>query len=200
MSLSQLQEVPIAKTVLLVGPPGAGKSTFCHQTVLHNLAVDRAVIFVTTEYGTHEAEALLKERGLITTSNDLLKFVDGYNQTVGLTVTDRSDTLNASSGNLTSIAIALAKHQRSIGRKGILFDLFVSNPSIKDKLQFDRITSPVLIINSLDDPATLIEGAKKLANRIKTSNLLTFETGGHLILGREKDIRQNVSEFISNHH
>jgi predicted hydrocarbon binding protein/archaellum biogenesis ATPase FlaH len=135
MSLSQLQEVPIAKTVLLVGPPGAGKSTFCHQTVLHNLAVDRAVIFVTTEYGTHEAEALLKERGLITTSNDLLKFVDGYNQTVGLPVTDRPDTLNASSGNLTSIGIAIAKHQRNIGRKGIL-------------LVFDSLTSPYLLCGS----------------------------------------------------
>ena len=135
MSLSQLQEVPIAKTVLLVGPPGAGKSTFCHQTVLHNLAVDRAVIFVTTEYGTHEAEALLKERGLITTSNDLLKFVDGYNQTVGLPVTDRPDTLNASSGNLTSIGIAIAKHQRKIGRKGIL-------------LVFDSLTSPYLLCGS----------------------------------------------------
>ena len=33
--------------------------------------------------------------------------------------------------------------------------------------------------------------------KIKTSKLLTFETGGHLILGHEQEIRQKVSEFIS---
>jgi pimeloyl-ACP methyl ester carboxylesterase len=84
--------------------------------------------------------------------------------------------------------------------KGILFDLLVSNPSINTKLYFDRISSPVLIINSIDDPATLIEGAKKLSDLIKTSKLLTFETGGHLILGHWEEIRQNISQFISNHY
>jgi pimeloyl-ACP methyl ester carboxylesterase len=81
--------------------------------------------------------------------------------------------------------------------KGILFDMFVSNPSIKDELPFARVSSPVLIINAIDDPATLIEGARTLASRIKTSSLLTFDTGGHLILGHEKEIRKKVSEFIS---
>jgi predicted hydrocarbon binding protein/KaiC/GvpD/RAD55 family RecA-like ATPase len=127
--------MPNAKTIMVVGPPGVGKSTFCHQTVLHNLAVDRPVIFVTTEYGTHEAEGFLKERGLTTTSTGSLKFVDGYNQTVGLPVTDRPDTLNASSGNLTSLGIAIAKHQRRIGGKGVL-------------LVFDSLTSPYLLCGS----------------------------------------------------
>jgi len=81
--------------------------------------------------------------------------------------------------------------------KGILFDMFVSNPSINNELSFERIRSPVLIVNSIDDPATIIKGARKLANKIKTSKLLTFETGGHLILGHEQEIRQKVSEFIS---
>ena len=135
MSLTQLKEIPTTKTILLVGPPGAGKSTFCHQTVLHNLAMDKAVIFVTTEYGTHEAEGFLKERGLTTTSAGLLKFVDGYNQTVGLPVTDRPDTLNASSGNLNSLGIAIAKQQRNIRGKEVL-------------LVFDSLTSPYLLCGS----------------------------------------------------
>ena len=84
---------------------------------------------------TQEAEALLKEKGLTTTSTNLLKFVDGYNQTVGLPVSDRSDTLNANCGNLTSIGIAIAKHLRKIGRKGVL-------------LVFDSLTSPYLLCGS----------------------------------------------------
>jgi pimeloyl-ACP methyl ester carboxylesterase len=81
--------------------------------------------------------------------------------------------------------------------KGILFDLLISNPSINKELALDVISSPVLIINSVDDPATLIEGARTLANRIKTSKLLTFESGGHLLLGHEKEIKGNIREFVS---
>jgi KaiC/GvpD/RAD55 family RecA-like ATPase len=47
--LADIQTVPQDSLILLVGPPGAGKSTFCHQVVLNGLAVDRPVIFVTTE-------------------------------------------------------------------------------------------------------------------------------------------------------
>jgi pimeloyl-ACP methyl ester carboxylesterase len=84
--------------------------------------------------------------------------------------------------------------------KGILFDLFVSNPSINDELPFNDITSPVLIINSIDDPATLIEGARTLARKIRTSDLLTFDTGGHLTLGHEKEIKKfiNLHNITSN--
>ena len=74
MSLTHLQEIPPEKTILLVGPPGTGKSTFCQKTILHNLSVDRLIIFVTTEYDTNEAEVHLKEKGLTTTSIDLMKF------------------------------------------------------------------------------------------------------------------------------
>jgi KaiC/GvpD/RAD55 family RecA-like ATPase len=62
VSLAQLQEAPSRNMILLVGPPGAGKSTFCQQATLLSLAMDRPVIFVTTEYGSSEAESGLKER------------------------------------------------------------------------------------------------------------------------------------------
>jgi KaiC/GvpD/RAD55 family RecA-like ATPase len=37
VSLTQLQEIPSSNMVLLVGPPGAGKSTFCQETVLKSI-------------------------------------------------------------------------------------------------------------------------------------------------------------------
>jgi KaiC/GvpD/RAD55 family RecA-like ATPase len=61
---AKIQEVPFENMVLLVGPTGAGKSTFCQQVALRSLAVDRPIIFVTTEYGPAQAEMALKERGL----------------------------------------------------------------------------------------------------------------------------------------
>ena len=78
--------------------------------------------------------------------------------------------------------------------------MFVSNPSINNEIPFDRISSPVLVINAIDDPATLIEGARTLSKKIKNSNLLTFGTGGHLLLGHEEEIKNQIRKFISMHN
>jgi KaiC/GvpD/RAD55 family RecA-like ATPase len=63
VSLTQIQEVPPRKMVLLVGSPGAGKSTFCQQVALQSLAMDRPIIYVTTECSPSEVEKELRDRG-----------------------------------------------------------------------------------------------------------------------------------------
>ena len=93
MSLNQLQEVPLRSNILLVGPPGAGKSTFCEQIILQNLAMERPVIYLTTEYSSSKAEETLREKGLGRTEPGLLNFIDAYNETVGISVPDRPDTV-----------------------------------------------------------------------------------------------------------
>ena len=50
MSLVRLQEASDKGIILLMGTPGAGKSTFCQQVVLRNVSMDRPVILVTTEH------------------------------------------------------------------------------------------------------------------------------------------------------
>jgi predicted hydrocarbon binding protein/KaiC/GvpD/RAD55 family RecA-like ATPase len=132
VSTAQLQDIPSESMILLVGPPGAGKSTFCEQAILKSLAMDRPVIYVTTEYGPPKAEAALKERGLAEIEPGLLNFVDAYNETVGLLVSDQPDTIRADSANLSSIGIAISKLQEKIGKKDIL-------------LVFDSLTSPYLL-------------------------------------------------------
>ena len=135
MSITQLQEIPPKNMILLVGPPGSGKSTFCQEAALQSLAVDRPIIFVTTEYGPSEAERALKERGLREVEPGLLNFVNAYHETVGLSVSDRSDTVHAHCEDLSSIGIAISKLSERLGRKGVL-------------LVFDSLTSPYLFSGS----------------------------------------------------
>jgi KaiC/GvpD/RAD55 family RecA-like ATPase len=130
-SFTQLHDLPAKALVLLVGPPGSGKSTFCQQTVLHNLAADTPIIYVTTEAATYDVETTLRDHGLGTTQPALLSFVDAYTATVGIAVPDRADTVHADCNALSSIDIAISKLQQRIGRQGIL-------------LVFDSLTSPYL--------------------------------------------------------
>ena len=135
VSLAQLQEVPPKNMILLVGPPGSGKSTFCKQVALQSLAMDRPIIFVVTEYGPSEAERSLRERGLGEAELGLLNFVDAYNETVGVTVSDRANTMLADCNSLSRIDIAISKLTEKIGKKGIL-------------LVVDSLTSPYLFCGS----------------------------------------------------
>jgi len=135
MSLSSLYDVPKGKTILLVGTPGSGKSVFCQQVVLSNLAAYKPIIFITTEYSSFEAEKALKEKGLGNTSHGLLNFIDAYSETVGLPLPDRPDIINANCGNLTNLSILITKLHRKIGKQSSL-------------LVFDSLTSPYILNGS----------------------------------------------------
>jgi predicted hydrocarbon binding protein/KaiC/GvpD/RAD55 family RecA-like ATPase len=117
--------------MLLVGSPGSGKSSFCEQIVIQSLVIERPIIYVTTECSPSKTEARLKERGLSWVQKGLLNFIDAYNETVGVSVPDRPDTVYADCNDLSSIDIAISKLQERIGRKRTL-------------LVFHSLTSPYL--------------------------------------------------------
>jgi predicted hydrocarbon binding protein/KaiC/GvpD/RAD55 family RecA-like ATPase len=155
-SLTQLQDLPSKALVLLVGPPGSGKSSFCQQAVLHNLAVDTPIIYVTTESTAFDVEKTLRDRGLGVTEPALLSFVDAYTATVGVAVPDRADTVHADCNDLSSIDIAISKLQERMGQRGIL-------------LVFDSLTSPYLFT-----------GAELI--RFMRLTLSRFTAGGNAVL------------------
>jgi predicted hydrocarbon binding protein/KaiC/GvpD/RAD55 family RecA-like ATPase len=168
-SLTQLQEVPTENVFLLVGSPGSGKSTFCHQTVLKNVAMDKPIIYLMTKHGSSKVESTLKERGLREVEPGLLNFIDAYNETVGVSVPDRPDTVYADCNDLSSIDIAISKLSERIGHKAVL-------------LVFDSLTSPYLF-----------NGSEIL--KFMTQTLSRFAARGNAVLacidegcGKEEDL------------
>jgi predicted hydrocarbon binding protein/KaiC/GvpD/RAD55 family RecA-like ATPase len=129
MSLAEIQDVPKDSLILLSGPPGAGKSTFCHGVVQESVVTNRPVIFVTSEQSPAAVIELLGEKDTGELAG--LNFVDAFTETVGLTSTQRSDTVCANCADLNSLSIAVTRQQERMGRKGAL-------------LVFDSLTSPYL--------------------------------------------------------
>ena len=142
VSLSQLQEIPSKNLILLVGSPGSGKSMFCHQTTLRNLEM-RPVIYVTTESAPSKVEESLRQKGLVDVLPHPLGFVDAFHETVGLPSIERPDTVSASSGDLTSLSIAISKLQDRMGENVLLVFDSLTSPYIfngSDILRFMRLT------------------------------------------------------------
>ena len=92
MSLARIQEPPDKGLILLAGAPGAGKSTFCRQVVAKSIALDRPVIFVTSEQSPADVIELLSERGMGGPVG--LNFVDAFTETVGLSAAGTSAPLS----------------------------------------------------------------------------------------------------------
>jgi predicted hydrocarbon binding protein/KaiC/GvpD/RAD55 family RecA-like ATPase len=129
LSLAQIQEIPKESLILLSGPPGAGKSTFCHQVVANSIIAERPIIFVTSEQSPAEVLKLLTQTGMDQPMG--LNFVDAFTETVGLTTTERAATTYANCADLNSLSIAISKIQESTGSRGAL-------------LVFDSLTTPYL--------------------------------------------------------
>jgi KaiC/GvpD/RAD55 family RecA-like ATPase len=94
--------------------------------------MDKPVIYVTTECSSSEVAKELQDRGLGEVEPGLVYFVDAYSETVGVSVSDRPDTVHADCANLSGIGIAISKLQERIGKKGVL-------------LVFDSLVSPYLL-------------------------------------------------------
>jgi predicted hydrocarbon binding protein/archaellum biogenesis ATPase FlaH len=169
--------------ILLVGPPGAGKTTFCQQTILNN--IDRSpIIYVTTESGPSIVEKSLRTKGLGEDPFHPLGFVDAFHETMGLPSVVRSDTVDASSGDLTSLGIAISKQQEKIGENVLLIFDSLTSPYLMsgvDILRFMRMTLLRLAAQGNAVLACIDEGCGKLEDLVAmmsiSNGVIKMETG-----------------------
>jgi len=130
MSLNDIQGIPSRNLILLIGPPGSGKSTFCNQTFLKTIEKE-PIIFVTTESAPSKVFENLQNLGLGKIPPHSVSFVDAYHKTMGLSESTDLSVEEASSENLVSIGIAIEKLRRRLKKRFLLI--------------FDSLTSPYLM-------------------------------------------------------
>jgi pimeloyl-ACP methyl ester carboxylesterase len=80
-------------------------------------------------------------------------------------------------------------------RLGAIFDTLVSEPEV-DNFPLEQLSVPTLMIHAADDALARYATVPPAAGRIPGARLVTIQRGGHLYLGAEARVRQEVAAFI----
>jgi pimeloyl-ACP methyl ester carboxylesterase len=65
------------------------------------------------------------------------------------------------------------------------------------ELPLEKISAPTLVISTRDDLFNTAPAAEFAASRIPGAKLIVYETGGHLLVGREEEVRSEVRSFLA---
>jgi 2-hydroxy-6-oxonona-2,4-dienedioate hydrolase len=73
----------------------------------------------------------------------------------------------------------------------------VDSTSVLRELPLQEITAPTLIVSARDDLFNTLPAAEFAARRISNAELVVYDTGGHLLVGREQELRDVVRTFLA---
>jgi pimeloyl-ACP methyl ester carboxylesterase len=79
--------------------------------------------------------------------------------------------------------------------EGYNFDLYVSNADV-NSYNLEAIRVPTLIVHTKDDQLASHEASKRAAERIPSARFVSLESGGHLMLGQTKIVRDELADFF----
>jgi 2-hydroxy-6-oxonona-2,4-dienedioate hydrolase len=84
--------------------------------------------------------------------------------------------------------------QVSLRARGIVNDSALTTNAARVNLE--AVCAPTLTISARDDGYGTYESARYTAEHIPGAKFLGFETGGHLVLGRNEEIAKAVAKLI----
>ena len=62
-----------------------------------------------------------------------------------------------------------------------------------------RVNSPALVITAADDLYRTMDNARHIARLLANSRLIIFQSGGHLLVGRDRHLSQEIDTFLGQH-
>ena len=83
-----------------------------------------------------------------------------------------------------------------VSPEGVDFDAFVSNADVND-YNLEAISVPTLIVHTKDDQLASHEASRRAAERIPGARFVSLESGGHLMIGQTKVIRDELADFFA---
>lgn len=84
-------------------------------------------------------------------------------------------------------------------KDGVILDASVTNPDMArnfNSYQIESLQVPTLIFHAKDDKLASYEDTTNVLSRFPNCKFISFETGGHLMVGHSEEIETAVSDFI----
>ena len=79
-----------------------------------------------------------------------------------------------------------------VSPEGVDFDAFVSNAAVND-CDLEGIRVPTLIVHTKDDQVASHAASRRAAKRIPGARFVSLESGGHLMIGQTKIVRDELA-------
>ena len=73
----------------------------------------------------------------------------------------------------------------------------IDSVPVRHRPELERIIAPTLIISARDDLFNTLPAAEFAASTIPNAKLIVFETGGHLLVGHDHEVRAIVGDFLA---
>jgi pimeloyl-ACP methyl ester carboxylesterase len=83
-----------------------------------------------------------------------------------------------------------------VSPEGVDFDAFVSNAAVND-YNLEGISVPTLIVHTKDDQLASHDASQRAAERIPGARFVSLESGGHLMIGQTKIVRDELVTFFA---
>ena len=71
-----------------------------------------------------------------------------------------------------------------------------SNPDLL-RPPLEQVSVPTLVISARDDLFNTLPAAEFAAHTIRNARLVVYDTGGHLLVGRQQEVRALVNDFLA---
>jgi pimeloyl-ACP methyl ester carboxylesterase len=79
---------------------------------------------------------------------------------------------------------------------GVMFDACVSNADV-NSYNLEAISVPTLIVHTKDDQLASHDASRRAAARIPGARFVSLESGGHLMIGQQKKVRDELADFVA---
>ena len=132
------------------------------------------MIYVNTETTPSDILESFRQRGLGEELPHPLGFVDAFRETVGLPSIDRSDVIDASCEDLTSLGIAISKMRERVGENALLVFDSLTSPYLMNGSEVLRFIRTTLLRSAVEGNAVLTcidEGCGKAEDLIAMMSL-----------------------------
>ena len=84
-------------------------------------------------------------------------------------------------------------------KAGVILDASITNPDMARNYNsyiIEDLQVPTLILHAKDDKLASYADVEKAWDRFPNSTLVSFETGGHLMVGHEEEVKDAVMAFV----